>query len=90
MIPKGSAAGCAHQEEQPGTTAVVTLGQSLMGNTGDPKGFFEPGPGVFNFNWIDKKCYVAKETAVDIIPCGTRYIVPFKLVRQAYYVRPSE
>jgi hypothetical protein len=43
------------------SAVVVTLGQSLMGNTGDPRGFFEPGPGVFNFNWIDKKCYVAKE-----------------------------
>jgi hypothetical protein len=34
---------------------------SLMGNSGDRRALYTPGSNVYNFNLLDRKCYVAKD-----------------------------
>ncbi len=41
------------------TAIFLTFGQSNAANYGIPG--FDPGPGVFNFNFFDGKCYEAKD-----------------------------
>lgn len=45
----------------PQVAVILTLGQSQMGNEGDPHGLYSPGPGVYNFNFFDGVCYVARD-----------------------------
>jgi hypothetical protein len=40
---------------------ILALGASNLANEGDPKGLYEPAGGVFNFDFITGKCYVAKD-----------------------------
>lgn len=42
-----------------GTAILLTLGQSNASNEGGAP--FEPGPGVYNFNYFDGRCYVAQD-----------------------------
>jgi hypothetical protein len=40
---------------------VLAIGASNIANEGDPQGCFTPARGVYNFNFLDGKCYVAKD-----------------------------
>jgi|GEM_PF-845402 len=42
------------------TAVILAFGQSNIGNEGDLSGLYVPGPGVYNFNFLDGRCYVAK------------------------------
>jgi hypothetical protein len=44
----------------PRTAVILAFGQSNIGNEGDPSGLYIPGSGVYNFNFLDGRCYVAK------------------------------
>ena len=44
----------------PRTAVILAFGQSNIGNEGDISGLYVPGPGVYNFNFLDGRCYVAK------------------------------
>ncbi len=66
---------------------VVTGGQSLMGNSGDPKGSYVPAGRVFNFNWLDKKCYLAKDPLLGTTIAGANQATRLAdlLVRNGIY-----
>jgi hypothetical protein len=40
---------------------ILAIGASNIANEGDPDGMFVPLQGVHNFNFIDGRCYVAKD-----------------------------
>ncbi len=44
----------------PRTAVILAFGQSNIANEGDPSGRYTPGPGVYNFNFLNGRCYVAK------------------------------
>jgi hypothetical protein len=44
---------------QPGSAIVIALGQSNAANESELR--FQPGDGVFNFNFFDGKCYAARD-----------------------------
>jgi Carbohydrate esterase, sialic acid-specific acetylesterase len=69
------------------TVVIVSLGQSLMGNSGDPKGRSVPESGVFNFNWIDGKCYIAKDPLLGTTTAGANQLTRIAelLVKQSAY-----
>jgi hypothetical protein len=46
---------------QPGTAILLTMGQSNAANEGEFEPGYQPGPNVFNFNFFDGKCYVARD-----------------------------
>lgn len=56
------------------TAVIVSAGQSLMGNSGDPIGRSAPASGVFNFNWIDGKCYIAKDPLLGTTTAGANQL----------------
>jgi hypothetical protein len=45
----------------PGTAVILGVGQSNIANEGEVSALFEPKNGVYNFNFFDGKCYVAKD-----------------------------
>jgi hypothetical protein len=45
----------------PRLAVILTFGQSNIANECDPRGCYTPGPGVYNFNLFDSRCYVAKD-----------------------------
>ena len=45
----------------PRLAVILTFGQSQMANEGASNGLFVPRSGVFNFNWLDGNCYVARD-----------------------------
>lgn len=47
----------------PGARTAVALcfGQSNIANEGEPAGIHVPGPGVYNFNFLDGRCYIARD-----------------------------
>jgi hypothetical protein len=45
----------------PRLAVILTFGQSNIANEYDPRGCYTPGPGIYNFNLFDSRCYVAKE-----------------------------
>ena len=45
----------------PDIAVILGVGQSNIANEGDAGGLCEPGNGVYNFNFFDAKCYVAKD-----------------------------
>jgi Carbohydrate esterase, sialic acid-specific acetylesterase len=45
----------------PRLAVVLALGASNIANEGDPNGLFVPRRGVYNFNFFDGHCYVAKD-----------------------------
>jgi Carbohydrate esterase, sialic acid-specific acetylesterase len=45
----------------PRLAVILALGASNIANEGDPHEMFVPLPGVYNFNFIDGRCYVAKD-----------------------------
>jgi hypothetical protein len=48
-------------EPAPRLAVVLTFGQSNIANECDPLGCYTPGPGVYNFNLFESRCYVAKD-----------------------------
>jgi Carbohydrate esterase, sialic acid-specific acetylesterase len=40
---------------------ILAIGASNIANEGDPHGMFVPLQGVYNFNFIDGRCYIAKD-----------------------------
>jgi Carbohydrate esterase, sialic acid-specific acetylesterase len=44
-----------------GGAVILGLGQSNIANECDPSALYEPKGNVFNFNFFDGKCYVAKD-----------------------------
>ena len=44
-----------------GLAVILAIGASNLGNEGDPEGLFEPAHGVYNFNFLNGKCYVAMD-----------------------------
>jgi hypothetical protein len=80
------AVDCARFAE-PGTAVLVTLGQSNAANECELG--FQPGPGVYNFNLFDAKCYFASDpllgTTGDSGTVWTR--LADKLVRAGMYKR---
>ena len=48
----------------PRVAVILALGASNLANEGDPKGLCESTQGVFNFDFIAGKCYVAKDPLV--------------------------
>jgi hypothetical protein len=69
------------------TAVIVSAGQSLMGNSGDPSGRIAPQLAVFNFNWIDGKCYVAKDPLLGATTAGANQLTRIAelLVKHKYY-----
>ncbi len=45
----------------PRTAVILGAGQSNLANECDPHGHYRPGDGVFNFNFLDGRCYVAQD-----------------------------
>lgn len=45
----------------PKTAVILGIGQSNIANEGDPNGVYIPGSGVYNFNFLDGRCYVARD-----------------------------
>jgi hypothetical protein len=48
-------------KRQPGVAVILAAGQSNLANECDPDGKFQPRRGVYNFNFFDGKCYVARD-----------------------------
>jgi hypothetical protein len=69
------------------SVVIVTVGQSLMANTGDPKGSYVPAAGAFNFNWMDKNCYVARDPLLGTVKAGANQATRLAdlLVAQSIY-----
>jgi Carbohydrate esterase, sialic acid-specific acetylesterase len=69
------------------TAVIVSAGQSLMGNSGDPIGRIAPSFGVFNFNWMDSKCYVAKDPLLGATKAGANQLtrIAHLLVTHNFY-----
>jgi hypothetical protein len=45
----------------PGLAVILALGASNIANEADPNGLIVPRQGVYNFNFLDGCCYVAKD-----------------------------
>jgi hypothetical protein len=45
----------------PKTAVILGVGQSNIANEGDPNGLYVPGSGVYNFNFLDGRCYAAQD-----------------------------
>ena len=45
----------------PDTAVILGVGQSNIANEGDESELYEPTSGVYNFNFFDARCYVAKD-----------------------------
>jgi hypothetical protein len=45
----------------PRTAVILGAGQSNLANECDPDGLYVPGDGVYNFNFLDGCCYVARD-----------------------------
>ncbi|HWG04421.1 MAG TPA: sialate O-acetylesterase [Beijerinckiaceae bacterium] len=73
----------------PRLAVILTFGQSQMANEGASDGLFVPKSGVFNFNWLDGHCYVARDpllgTTMDRSNFTTR--LADHLVRSGVYDR---
>lgn len=57
--PSGRAPVDCHSFDKPRTAILLTLGQSNAASEGE--GGYVPGPGVFNLNFLDGRCYVARD-----------------------------
>jgi hypothetical protein len=53
--------GCGQFAPDARTAVILAFGQSNASNESDPQGRYVPGPGVFNFDFFDGRCYVARE-----------------------------
>ena len=69
------------------TAVIVSAGQSLMGNSGDPSGRIALQLGVFNLNWIDGKCYVAKDPLLGATTAGANQLAHRGAFSQAQILR---
>jgi Carbohydrate esterase, sialic acid-specific acetylesterase len=49
------------QGSQSDTAVILAIGASNIANEGDPGGLFAPVRGVYNFNFLNGRCYVAKD-----------------------------
>ena len=78
---RGAAAGRA--------AIIVTLGQSLLANSGDRRAIYTPGSNVYNFNFLDRKCYVAKDPLLGTTSPGANQATRLAdlLVRRQVYDR---
>jgi hypothetical protein len=78
---RGAAAGRA--------AIIVTLGQSLLTNSGDRRAIYTPGSDVYNFNLLDRKCYVAKDPLLGTTSPGSNQATRLAdlLVRRQLYDR---
>jgi hypothetical protein len=43
------------------TAVILGIGASNLANEGDPFGAYDAGAGVYNFNFLDGRCYAAKD-----------------------------
>ena len=80
----------ACREAAAGRSAIiVTLGQSLMGNSGDQRALYTPGSNVYNFNLLDRKCYVARDPLLGTTSRGANQATRLAdlLVRRQIYDR---
>ncbi len=54
---------------QPRTAVMLAIGASNIANEGSADGRYEPKSGVYNFNFLDGRCYIARDpllgTAMD-------------------------
>jgi hypothetical protein len=71
------------------SATIVTLGQSLLANSGDRRALYTPGPNVYNFNFLNKKCYVAKDPLLGTTSPGANQATRLAdlLVRRQIYDR---
>lgn len=71
----------------PGTAILLTLGQSNAANECELA--FQPGAGVYNFNFFDSKCYVARDPLLGATGTGGSVWSRLgdKLVRSGAYER---
>jgi len=80
----------ACREAAAGKSAIiVTLGQSLMGNSGDQRALYTLGSNVYNFNLLDRKCYVARDPLLGTTSRGANQATRLAdlLVRHQIYDR---
>ena len=68
---------------------ILALGASNIANEGDPHGMFVPLPGVYNFNFIDGRCYVAKDPLLGATRNRSNFLTRLGdlLVRRGMYDR---
>jgi hypothetical protein len=69
------------------SAVIVTLGQSLMENSGDQLARYTPSSGVYNFNLLDRKCYLAKDPLLGTTMAGANQATRLAdlLVRRKIY-----
>lgn len=53
--------GDAMFSANPTTAVILGVGQSNIANEGDPSALYEPRGEVYNFNFLDGKCYAARD-----------------------------
>jgi hypothetical protein len=52
---------CRVFQDDSRTAVILAMGASNIANEGDPKGCYVPTTGVYNFNFLDGRCYIAKD-----------------------------
>jgi len=73
----------------PRTAVILGIGQSNIANEGDPSGLYVPGPGVYNFNFLDGRCYLARDPLFGATGDGGNFLTRLGdlLVRKGVYHR---